>query len=62
MNEVLSMGGEGAYVWPAYGITLAVIIFNVWAARRKLASALNEARRSTAREQPRTQPKVRQLQ
>ncbi len=62
MNEILSMGGEGAYVWPAYGITLAVIIFNVWAARRKLVSALNEARRSTAREQPRTQPKVRQLQ
>ncbi len=61
MNELLRMGGQGAYVWPAYGITLAVIIFNVWAARRKLASALSEARRSTVREQPRTQPKVRQL-
>jgi heme exporter protein CcmD len=56
------MGGEGAYVWPAYGITLAVIIINVWAARRKLANALNDARRSTATEQPRSQPKVRQLQ
>ena len=62
MSELLSMGGEGAYVWPAYGITLAVIIFNVWAARRKLANALNDARRSTATEQPRSQPKVRQLQ
>ncbi len=62
MSEILSMGGQGAYVWPAYGITLAVIVFNVWAARRKLANALNEARRSTATEQPRTQPKVRQLQ
>ena len=62
MNEILNMGGHGAYVWPAYGITLVVIVFNVWAARRKLANALNEARRSTAMEQPRNQPKVRQLQ
>lgn len=61
MIEVLSMGGHAAYVWPAYGITLVLIVFNVWAARRKLANALNEARRSTAAEQPRNQPKVRQL-
>ena len=62
MNEILHMGGHGAYVWPAYGITLLVIVFNVLAARRKLANALAEARRSTAKEQPRSQPKVRQLQ
>ncbi len=62
MIEVLSMGGHAAYVWPAYGITLVLIVFNVWAARRKLANALNEARRSTALQQPRNQPKVRQLQ
>jgi heme exporter protein CcmD len=60
--EALSMGGQAAYVWTAYGITLAVIVFNVWAARRKLASALEEARRSTARDEPRSQPRVRQLQ
>ena len=62
MNEMLSMGGHGAYVWPAYGITLAVIVFNVWAARRKLASALDQARRYAGKEQPRNQAKVRQLQ
>ena len=62
MIELLRMGGHGAYVWPAYGITLAVIVFNVWAARRKLASALDEARRSVGKEQPRNQPRVRQLQ
>jgi len=62
VNEILSMGGHGAYVWPAYGITLAVIVFNAWAARRKLAIALDEARRSRATEQPRNQPRVRQLQ
>ena len=61
MSEILSMGGEGAYVWPAYGITLVVIVFNVLAARRKLANALIEARRSSGTEQPRNQPKVRQL-
>jgi heme exporter protein CcmD len=59
---MLSMGGHGAYVWPAYGITLAVIVFNVWAARRKLASALDQARRHAGKEQPRNQAKVRQLQ
>ena len=61
MSEILHMGGHAAYVWPAYGITLAVIVINVWAARRKLANALAEARRSRAMEQPRSQPKVRQL-
>ena len=61
MIEVLNMGGHAAYVWPAYGITLVLIVFNVWAARRKLANALSEARRSSGTEQPRSQPKVRQL-
>ncbi len=56
------MGGEAAYVWPAYGITLAVIVLNVWSARRKLFNALGEARRSAGRTHPpRSQPKVRQL-
>jgi heme exporter protein CcmD len=61
MSEILSMGGQGAYVWPAYGITLVVIVINVWAARRKLANALADARRSSRTEQPRSQPRVRQL-
>ena len=61
MSEVLGMGGEAAYVWPAYGITLALIVFNVWSARRKLSNALNEARRFSGASQPRSQPKVRQL-
>ncbi|HVY67261.1 MAG TPA: heme exporter protein CcmD [Gammaproteobacteria bacterium] len=55
------MGGHAAYVWTAYGITLAVIIFNVWSARRKLLNALGEARRARETEGPRSQPKVRQL-
>jgi heme exporter protein CcmD len=59
--EVLRMGGEAAYVWPAYGITLAVIVLNAWSARRKLLNALGEARRSSGEDAPRSQPKVRQL-
>jgi heme exporter protein CcmD len=55
------MGGEAAYVWPAYGITLAVIVLNVWSARRKLLNAVSEARRSGGQSQPRSRPKVRQL-
>lgn len=27
-NEIISMGGYGAYVWPAYGITLFVFGIN----------------------------------
>ena len=61
MSELLGMGGQAAYVWPAYGITLAVIVINVWAARRKLANAITAARRSSGTAQPRSQPKVRQL-
>ena len=35
MSEFFSMNGHGAYVWSAYGITLAVLILNVWLARAK---------------------------
>ena len=30
MMEFLRMGGYGAYVWSAYGITLMVLIINIW--------------------------------
>jgi heme exporter protein D len=62
VREFLSMGGEAAYVWPAYGITLVVLVANVWAARRKRLDALAEARQSTSERRPSKQPKVRQVQ
>ena len=37
--EFIAMGGHGFYVWLAYGLTAAIILFNVMApviARRKL--------------------------
>jgi heme exporter protein CcmD len=57
------MGGQGAYVWSAYGITLAVVILNVRLARAKHRAALQRARELAAQaEVPRKQPTVRRLQ
>jgi len=63
VSEFFSMDGHGAYVWSAYGITLAVVILNVWLARTKLRAALERARELAAQaEVPRKQPTVRRLQ
>ena len=40
MSEFLAMDGYAAYVWSAYGITLAVLGLNVWFARRRNAAAI----------------------
>ena len=61
MIEALAMGGDAAYVWSAYGITLAVLAGNVWAARRRRQTALVRARSFAGNERPRKQPTVRQL-
>ena len=63
MTEFFAMGGDGAYVWSAYGITLAVLIINVWLVRAKRRSALLRAQElATQAEVPRKQPTVRRLQ
>ena len=62
MIEFLRMGGDGAYVWTAYGITLAVLIVNVWLVRAKHRAALRRAREIAAQtEVPRRQPKVHRV-
>jgi heme exporter protein CcmD len=48
MNEFLHMGGYAAFVWPSYALTLAVILLNVFWARRSLARASAEALRRIA--------------
>jgi len=61
--EFLQMGGDAAYVWSAYGITLAVLIINVWLVRAKRRLALRRALElATEAEAPRKQPTVRRLQ
>ena len=63
MSEFLAMGGDGAYVWSAYGITLAVLILNAWLARAKRQVALRRAQElATQADVPRKQPTVRRLQ
>ena len=62
MSEFFAMGGDAAYVWPAYGITLVVVVANVWWTRRKRSDALKRARGAAAEERPRKQPKVRHVQ
>jgi heme exporter protein D len=50
MKDFLDMGGYAAFVWPAYGVTLAVVILNIVWAHRALARARVEAlRRLSAR-------------
>ncbi len=41
----LSMGGRGQYLWPAYGLTLIVIVLNVVWARTIVREAREDARR-----------------
>ena len=48
MSEFLAMGGYAAYVWPSYGLTLAIIVLNIVWARRLLAKSRQEARRRVA--------------
>jgi heme exporter protein CcmD len=45
MSQFLDMGGYAAFVWPAYAVTLAVVVLNVVWARRALARAREAARR-----------------
>ena len=48
MADFFAMGGYAGFVWPAYGITFAVIFLNVWLALRSLKIAKIETRRRIA--------------
>jgi heme exporter protein CcmD len=61
MTEFLRMGGDAAYVWSAYGITLAAVLGNVWWTRRRHLNALEKARALSASDRVRKKPTVRQL-
>lgn len=45
VQTFLSMGGYGVYLWPAFGLTLFVLLFNIWSARRALTEARDAATR-----------------
>ena len=61
MSEFLQMGGYAPYVWSAYGITLIVLVANIWAAYRRHAGMLARARRADTLDAPGRQPTVRQI-
>jgi heme exporter protein CcmD len=56
------MGGRGAYVWAAYGITLAVLLWNLWSAGALLRRNLRRAAQEPAAEEPVRRPKVSQIE
>jgi len=62
MIDALAMGGHGAYVWSAYGITLVILAGNAWAARRRRNLAIERARTAAVAERPSRRPTVRQVQ
>jgi heme exporter protein CcmD len=39
------MSGYGAFVWSCYGLTLAVLVWNAWSARRELREQVVHATR-----------------
>jgi heme exporter protein CcmD len=61
MGEFFAMDGDGSYVWAAYGITLAVLIWNIWSARARLRRNLKDALSEAARDESPRRPKVTQL-
>jgi heme exporter protein CcmD len=48
MNEFLSMGGYAEFVWPAVILTVGIVVWNAFTARRAHVAALEEARRRVA--------------
>jgi len=45
LQHFLNMGGYAQYVWPAYGLTALVLLWNWWSARRSENAAQAAARR-----------------
>ena len=54
MSEFLHMGGYAAFVWPSYGLVVAIVALNILGARHALAQAQRSARRrlAAARSEP----------
>jgi len=45
MADFFHMGGYAGYVWSCYGLTLVVLLGNLWFARRELDSQVLRATR-----------------
>ena len=45
MSDYFAMSGYAAHVWSSFGLTFALLVLNIYWARRSLRSARSEARR-----------------
>jgi heme exporter protein CcmD len=45
LQSFFNMGGYAEYVWPAYGLTALVLVWNWWAALRSETEAQTSAKR-----------------
>jgi heme exporter protein D len=45
LQNFFEMGGYAKFVWPAYGLTALVLVWNWWSARRSETEAQSAARR-----------------
>jgi heme exporter protein CcmD len=45
LENFLAMSGYAGYVWSCYGLTLAVLLWNLWSARRQLQVEIVHAKR-----------------
>jgi heme exporter protein D len=61
MSDFFTMDGNGPYVWAAYGITLVVLVWNVWSARARLKRNLRDLAVDREPAEPARRPKVSQL-
>jgi heme exporter protein CcmD len=48
MSSFWAMGGYARYVWPCFALAIAVLAWNLMAARRYLAAAKSRAVRALA--------------
>ena len=48
LENFLAMGGYGFFVWGSYGLTLAAIVLELWALRRRKLRALTAVEAAAA--------------
>ena len=53
MSEFLNMGGYGAYVWSAYGLSLVVIVLNIILPIQREKQLIHRLKKRQEREQQR---------
>ncbi len=61
MTEFFAMDGYAAYVWSSFGISLLVLLVNVWWAHWRLKKTLAGLRRSSEEPEAPRRPVVREL-